>query len=561
MPELPSPPPFSLGPDGYFRRNGRPFYPSGVNYWPSSCGVEMWSIWPESEIRRDLALLSQLGLNTIRFFLIWRDFEPRRGEYDRTVWRRLGHLLEWIRQEGLTAQPTLLVGGMSGGLIWPSWKTDSVFADPNTVDAFADFTREASSTMAAHSEIIQAIDLGNEICNLPDSRSLDHELIHQWCSQIGAIVKSELPLTPLTIGNEQSQVLYDGPWRLGHQGPLDFFCMHGYPVPEWHTVPFDGMADPVGQQLLPAYTRIARRFGPVMVQEFGSILTGGIAEQETYFQAVLPACAAAGANGFLWWCFRDIHAGIEPYESIGMEKRLGLVDASGKVKRGLEGVLEFMQNFARSGPAQSPNKPEVHLLLPDPYYSNPLWARGNRLERHAPRLIAAEALFRELGWRTSYCSPSDLPEGRMVYNPGAVLAESQATTILNWVQNGGQYSTSGILWNSWGPAHCALLGGEPVDLRRSGKVETRWNHDVRSLLTTNSWLIVRLDSSARSHILATCNDQPCAWSVQHGSGMSMVCLPSIEETWLDARRENCLARQLAQSLRDLLPSVISNTGK
>src|SRR5690606_31335763 len=98
---------------------GDPVLPLGVNYWPASCGVEMWPQWPEAEIRADLDLVKQLGLNCVRFFLRWQDFEPQAGEYDETPFTRLADLLRWHEERGLLAHPALFVGYMSGGIFWP----------------------------------------------------------------------------------------------------------------------------------------------------------------------------------------------------------------------------------------------------------------------------------------------------------------------------------------------------------------------------------------------------------------------------------------------------------
>ena len=46
MDELPG---LVLDPNGYFVRGGARFVPVGVNYWPASCGVELWQRWPEGE--------------------------------------------------------------------------------------------------------------------------------------------------------------------------------------------------------------------------------------------------------------------------------------------------------------------------------------------------------------------------------------------------------------------------------------------------------------------------------------------------------------------------------
>ena len=88
---------------GYWRLNGARFVPVGVNYWPGSCGVEMWQSWPVDEIQHDLEVIRSLGLNSIRFFLRWQDFEPAPGLYASEMFDRLAEFLTWCRDRKLYA--------------------------------------------------------------------------------------------------------------------------------------------------------------------------------------------------------------------------------------------------------------------------------------------------------------------------------------------------------------------------------------------------------------------------------------------------------------------------
>ena len=48
----------------------------GANYWASHAGVDMWKDWRPDVVEADLALLAQYGVNTLRVFPNWRDFQP-----------------------------------------------------------------------------------------------------------------------------------------------------------------------------------------------------------------------------------------------------------------------------------------------------------------------------------------------------------------------------------------------------------------------------------------------------------------------------------------------------
>jgi hypothetical protein len=135
--------------DGYWRLDGKRFVPVGVNYWPGSCGVEMWQAWPEDEIRHDLEVIRSLGLNSIRFFLRWQDFEPAPGTYAPEMLERLAQFLAWCCERKLYAQPSLFVGWMSGGIFWPEWKGQrNLFADPWMVERSTAFARRAAEVIA-----------------------------------------------------------------------------------------------------------------------------------------------------------------------------------------------------------------------------------------------------------------------------------------------------------------------------------------------------------------------------------------------------------------------------
>lgn len=290
-----------LGSDGYFALNDRRFVPVGVNYWPASCGVEMWVRWPEAEMQHDLDVVQRVGLNAVRFFLRWQDFEPRAGQYEPVMWRRLEQFLGWCRQRGLWAHPSLFVGWMSGGVFWPRWKGQrNLFADPQMVERAAAFARQAAIIIAPFHAGVLGIDQGNELCCLPDSAVAPSQAVMAWCRTINGAIRSVYPHALIISGNEQNQIVSDVGWRFGGQPGCDLYSMHGYPVPAWHSVGFDGMTDPLCQSLLPFYVQIARAFGAVMAQEFGTIITFGCEQQDAYLRAILPACWQAGANGFLW---------------------------------------------------------------------------------------------------------------------------------------------------------------------------------------------------------------------------------------------------------------------
>ena len=49
---------------------------TGCNYWSSEAGLRMWRDWSEAAVEKDLAALKECGMNTVRLFPLWPDFQP-----------------------------------------------------------------------------------------------------------------------------------------------------------------------------------------------------------------------------------------------------------------------------------------------------------------------------------------------------------------------------------------------------------------------------------------------------------------------------------------------------
>jgi hypothetical protein len=519
----------TLHPDGLcFLDRDRPFVPSGVNYWPASCGVEMWARWPEAEIRADLALVRDLGLDTVRFFLRWQDFEPAEGRYDAAAFAHLDRLLGWCAELGLRAHPSLFVGFMSGGVFWPAWKRGrNLFADPVLLARSAAFAAAATRIIARHREHILAIDLGNEMNCLVDAHTASPSENATWFAQVTAAIRAVDPGMLIVSGNDQNQ-LYNDWHRLDGQRGTDFLSMHGYPVPDWHVVQFDGMGDPLCSDLLPCYCAAARSFAPVMLQEFGTILTTDGPRQQAYLAAMLPAARRAGANGFLWWCLRDIPPTVYPYTKVGMESQLGLVDADDRLKPGLEGFVRFAAGL---DPLSIGDPATVGLAWPRHWWDrdapeNP----GNRPDACARRLaLAFHGVKQVAGQPEVVRLECGIPAHiRTVVVAGMALDHADQLVLAAWVRAGGT-----LIWHSptpmqWGPLSVELIGGRPMDYRakRAVRVEAFgavW--DFPSPSTQRAEIAI---TTAR--VVARDEDGLPAVGVNHaGRGVVVWALPPVEE--------------------------------
>lgn len=522
-----------LGTQGYFEADGERLVPVGVNYWPGSCGVEMWQRWPEDEIRRDMDLLPGLGLNCVRFFLRWQDFEPEAGRYDETMFARLAKMLAWCRERGIYAHPSLFVGWMSGGTFWPQWRAGrNTFADPTMLERSAAFAMRAAQVIAPFHPSVLAVDQGNELCCLPDASQASPGDVEGWCSAVNLAIRSAYPQALIVSGNEQNQVDHDTGWRFGRQPGTDFYSMHGYPVPGWHQIGFDGMTDPFMQGLLPTYVQVARAHGPVMLQEFGTIATFGVLQQDAYLRGMLPQAWDAGANGFLWWCLKDIHAKVYPYMTNGFEGTLGLVDDQGKVKPGLEYFITFARSLPLR-PAPDVRTVDTAIYLPESYYPREapeglpnqprLLARGITIAGHLLKVLGIQVQMLRGG--------QPIPRRiRTMVIPGALISPREAVALHAWVANGGRLIWHGPDPVNWGPDYINFLGAVPVDYRPARELRVTAFGDEWTVADFPRGMVTEVEPRGAQVLASDHAGRPALLTRAIGQGKVIFALASIEES-------------------------------
>ncbi|MEA2663980.1 MAG: hypothetical protein QOI11_924, partial [Candidatus Eremiobacteraeota bacterium] len=96
----------------------------GVNYWPRRSALAMWRRFDAGEIGEDFARIAALGLDTVRFFLRWDEFQPRPDALDPALLERLETVLALAEGAGLATVPALFCGHMCGVNWLPDWALD-----------------------------------------------------------------------------------------------------------------------------------------------------------------------------------------------------------------------------------------------------------------------------------------------------------------------------------------------------------------------------------------------------------------------------------------------------
>ena len=93
----------------------------GSNYWPREKAMYWWGEFDLSPARRDFSLMAEYGLELIRVFLLWEDFQP---EINRISVRALDDLVrvaDLANDRRIKILPTFFCGHMCGVNWLPSW--------------------------------------------------------------------------------------------------------------------------------------------------------------------------------------------------------------------------------------------------------------------------------------------------------------------------------------------------------------------------------------------------------------------------------------------------------
>ena len=323
----------------------------GCNYWASHAGMRMWSRWDEDIVSDDLRRLAEYGVDTLRVFPLWSEFQPlrmhyggggipreiRRGEaplgyddvgragIDPEMLARFLRFCDLAQARGIRLIVGLLTGWMSGRLFVPEMlQGRDVLTDPLAIEWEIRFVRCMVHRIADHPAVM-AWDLGNE-CNCM-GRVDSAEAAYCWTAAISMAIRMEDPRRPIVSG--MHGLSPNGYWRMQDQGELlDVLCTHPYPIftPHCDTDPLNGMKNPMHA---PAESLYYGDIGgkPCFAEETGTLGPMEISDTlgADYLRMTLFNLLANDCRGLLWWCgFEQSALDFPPYDWNGVERELGL---------------------------------------------------------------------------------------------------------------------------------------------------------------------------------------------------------------------------------------------
>jgi hypothetical protein len=345
--------------NGYFFLGDRAFYPVGFNYWPSASGVHCWKNFNPDEWKEDFQEIAQRGYNAIRFFLLWPDFQPEENRVDEQQLKNLREVVTIAARYGLWVIPTIFQGWMSGTNFDPAWRGNrNHVMDASLRVSMERLTREVCGAIADADNLL-ALDFANEIDAI--CHHVTGEGVRTWTRTLRAVVAEEIPGLLVTNGTAVNPVRADSAWCFGDQD-IDFHCMHGYPM-FWNPLPVGSLATVRASTVFAAMTGFAGGYGPVMREEYGTAIGGDGELIGSFVRTSTYASYLAGANGFLYWCWRDFTSRNHPYQKDPFESSMGYVDINLKSKQWSAGLDEF-KDFLHAHSGWSPRHDAIGIYIP-----------------------------------------------------------------------------------------------------------------------------------------------------------------------------------------------------
>lgn len=345
----------------------------GCNYWASHAGTAMWSDWRPEIVATDLEQLAATGVQVLRVFPLWPDFQPivqlyggtgelveiRFGErplpddeagrsgVSAIMVERLRALLDYANDAGLRVIVSLITGWMSGRLfVPPALAGRNLLTDPVALMWQTRLVRYLVTRLRDH-PAISAWDLGNE-CNVM-GKVPGREAAWHWSATIANAIRAVDQSRPVISGMHSLGL--DGSWRIEDQGELtDVVTTHPYPL--W--TPYSGQDPLISMRALLHATCESRLYSdisgrPCIAEEIGTM--GPMVADERgaadFLRLNLFSLWLHDVRGLLWWSAFDQHT-LEhaPYDWVAVERELGLLHADGRPKPVASELNKFSEQLA-----------------------------------------------------------------------------------------------------------------------------------------------------------------------------------------------------------------------
>lgn len=387
----------------------------GVNYWPRRKAMYWWSNFEKDEVREEFDVIASLGMNVVRLFLLWDDWQPTSDQVSADRLRDFGHVCDLAAERNLGLDVTFFTGHMSGPNWSPKWllKKDAPPPSPHVrqvmtggeiVDSLYRNMFHDEEALSASRLLLKTVvgeykdhdaiwmwNLGNE----PDLFAHPHsaQAGREWVRDMRSLIREIDPKHPVTCGLHVASLLEDNGLNIDKvYGETDVAVMHGYPMYiDWARNNLDTDFMPY---LCALVTALSGK--PCLAEEWGGCTAPAGSDSEVWewtsyqgqhrtqfmaseqaladhIEAVLPKLLEVGSTGSMFWCYADYIEELwdkPPCDPNGAkhERHFGLVRPDGSLKP----HAEVIRKFAETKPMVQPASRTVTLDISiDEYYQNP----------------------------------------------------------------------------------------------------------------------------------------------------------------------------------------------
>lgn len=344
----------------------------GVNYWPRNRGPRMWSEWNEAEIDGEFGEIKAIGMDTVRIFPVWNDFQPlkevgvgnkyreivmRNDEMttsvenpamiDETMMKRFDAVLLLAKKHELKLIVALMTGWMSGMLFDVDWRKDrNIYTDPFMLKWQLLYCGEFAKRYTDNDSII-GWEYGNEhncFMQCPSG-----EAAYTWLRAIANEIRVNDTKHPVVSGMHSlaPYATDNTPWAIdASAASVDVFTVHPYP-PFTPGTFMDALSTMRPNLHATAESRFYASLGkkPCLCEETGTLGDTTLSESAAadFIRRRLFSLFSNGDLGCIWWCGVDFTCGEKlPYRWVQMENDgLGLIDTKKRVKPAGEEFRKF----------------------------------------------------------------------------------------------------------------------------------------------------------------------------------------------------------------------------
>ncbi len=373
-----------------------------------------WSNFDAGEVREEFSVIKEIGLNVVRFFLLWEDFQPEPDSVSQTALDNLLTVCDIAAENGLGVDLTFFTGHMSGFNWSPRWLLGgddhpypghkkeivnggkvvkegyrNMYHDEMALNASRLLLKTVVSRLKDH-PAMWMWNLGNE----PDIFAWPHtsEEGAAWIKEMVGLIKSIDPHHPVTCGLHSANLHMDNGLRIDKvYAHTDVAVMHSYPM---YTPWACHNLDP---DFVPFTCALTAALGgkPVLMEEFGGCTaepgqdsytlkwtesTGLEREQfmaseedlAEFLRLTLPKLQDSGATGAMLWSYADYSPELwnrPPCDNQQHERFFGLVRPDGSLKP----HAKVIQEFAKTNPQVKPIPDYAKIVIDaDEFYKEPL---------------------------------------------------------------------------------------------------------------------------------------------------------------------------------------------